>query len=301
LQYQFNITTNYLQDNLFLNKGITLSVLRLDQVHTVISGNKIFKLNYLLEDAIKSGYDRILTFGGAYSNHLVASAYACKLKGLRSIGVVRGEQPFNISHTLKDCLNYGMHLHYISREKYDKKDEPALIQELLTLYGNCSIIPEGGFHSLGAKGAADIMNYISDSASHIACAVGTATTLAGLLKGIKNHQQVIAIPVLKGMTDIPERLLFLNGIKYSADQLHIADKYHFGGYAKKDLQLFERMNEWYAKFQIPTDFVYTAKMMYGIMDMIQHDFFAEGSHIVCVHTGGLQGNLSLRKGILTYN
>jgi 1-aminocyclopropane-1-carboxylate deaminase/D-cysteine desulfhydrase-like pyridoxal-dependent ACC family enzyme len=301
LQYQFNIPTDILQDNLFLSKGIKLSVLRLDQVHPIISGNKIFKLQYLLEEAIKNGYDTILTFGGAYSNHLVATAYACKLKGLSSIGIVRGEQPFAISHTLKDCLNYGMHLHYISREKYDRKDESAFIQELLTLYGICSIIPEGGFHSLGSKGAADIMNYIKDTATHIACAVGTATTLAGLLTGIKSHQQVIAIPVLKGMTDIAERLLFLNGTKYGTDQLHIEDKYHFGGYAKKNKQLFDSMNEWYDQFKLPTDFVYTAKMMYGVLDMIRHGFFAEGSHIVCVHTGGLQGNLSLRKGLLTFN
>jgi 1-aminocyclopropane-1-carboxylate deaminase/D-cysteine desulfhydrase-like pyridoxal-dependent ACC family enzyme len=301
LQHHFNISTDILQDKLFLNKGINLSVLRLDEVHPIISGNKIFKLHYLLEDAIKCGYKRVLTFGGAYSNHLVATAYACKLQGLSCVGIVRGEQPINFSHTLKDCLHYGMQLHFVSREKYDQKDDPAFLNLLSSLYGECCIIPEGGFHCLGAKGAAYIMNYISDTATHIACAVGTATTLAGLLSAAKNHQQIIAIPVLKGMTDIPERLLYLNGLKYSAGNLHIEDKYHFGGYAKKNNELFGHMNEWYAQFKLPTDFVYTAKMMYAIIDMIKHDFFAEGSQIVCVHTGGLQGNVSLGNGILTYN
>ena len=299
--YQFNLPTDILQDKLFISKGINLSVLRLDRVHPVISGNKIFKLHYLLEEAVKNGHKRVLTFGGAYSNHLVATAYACKLKGLSSIGIVRGEQPLNISHTLQNCLKYGMHLHYTSREKYATKEEPAFMDELLALYGMCSIIPEGGFHVLGAKGAADIMTYIPDSTTHIACAVGTATTLAGLLNGIKSYQQIIAIPVIKGMTDIEERLLFLNGKKYNRNQLHIEDKYHFGGYAKHQQQLLDSMNKWYLQFNLPTDFVYTAKMMYGILDMIMHDFFYKGSNIVCVHTGGLQGNLSLQKGILTYN
>jgi 1-aminocyclopropane-1-carboxylate deaminase/D-cysteine desulfhydrase-like pyridoxal-dependent ACC family enzyme len=301
LQHQYNITTNNLQDNLFINKGIKLSVLRLDELHPVISGNKIFKLHYLLENAIKNDFERILTFGGPYSNHLVATAYACKINGLKSIGIVRGECPLNVSHTLKDCINYGMQLHYISREKYVQKENPEFLEEFLLLFGKCCIIPEGGYHSLGAKGAANIMNYVNDSATHIACAVGTATTLAGLLTGINSNQQVIAIPVLKGMSDIPERLFFLNGKKYDAQQLHIENNYHFGGYAKQQQQLLDDMNELYFKFKLPTDFVYTAKMMLGIIDMIKKDFFAKGSQIVCVHTGGLQGNLSLKKGLLKYN
>jgi len=300
LQYQFNIKSDNLNESFLIEKGIRLSVLKLDSIHPVISGNKIFKLHYFLEEAIKTGYKKLLTFGGAYSNHLVATANACQLNGIKSIGVVRGERPVILSHTLKQCLQYGMHLHFIARNQYDLNDKTALVKKLLNIYGECFIVPEGGYGFLGAKGAANIMNHVEANATHIACAVGTATTLAGLLMQVKSHQQLIAIPVLKGLNDIPERLLFLTGLKANAAQLHIEPSYHFDGYAKKNALLIAFMNELFSQHSIPTDFVYTAKMMYGILDMIRSDFFKPGSHIVCLHTGGLQGNLSLQKSTLTF-
>jgi 1-aminocyclopropane-1-carboxylate deaminase len=286
-----------LECEMLQQKVVQLKVLRLDTIHPVISGNKIFKLHYFLDRENKKP---IITFGGAYSNHLAATAFACKEKNMECIGIVRGEEPAILSHTLQHCLNYGMKLQFISRLEYDKKDTEGFIAALKNKYADCTIIPEGGYGIIGAKGASAIMDYIGNDATHICCAVGTATTVAGLLLNIQPHQKIIAIPVLKGMDDIEQRVAFLTEGKFNQQQLHIENNYHFGGYAKKKAALISFMNELYNKYQLPTDFVYTAKMMYGIMDMVEKNFFQPGSKICCIHTGGLQGNLSLQKNTLTF-
>jgi 1-aminocyclopropane-1-carboxylate deaminase len=278
-------------------KKVQLQVLRLDKVHPIVSGNKIFKLHYFIESLQNK---KVITFGGAYSNHLVATAFTCKQNNIDCIGIVRGEQPKELSHTLLHCIEYGMQLIFISRKEYDKKDTTSFIEELKNKYDDCIIIPEGGYNIKGAEGAAAIMDHISSDATHICCAVGTATTIAGLLLNAKPHQNIIAFPVLKGLTDIEQRLVFLTGGNFNKQQLHVEYNYHFGGYAKKTPELIQFMNELYNEHQLPTDFVYTAKMMYGIMDLIKKDFFLPGSKICCVHTGGLQGNLSLPKNTLTF-
>ncbi len=187
-------------------KNISLQVLRLDKIHPIISGNKIFKLHYFIEG---SQTKKVATFGGAYSNHLVATAFACKQYNIDCIGIVRGEEPKELSHTLLHCIEYGMKLRFISREEYDIKDTAAFTEALIKNDGECIIIPEGGYGIKGAKGAAAIMNYITSDITHICCAAGTATTVAGLLLNAKPNQKIIAFPVLKGMNDIEQRLIFL--------------------------------------------------------------------------------------------
>ena len=271
--------------------------MRLDEIHPIVSGNKIFKLRHFL-GIVKD--KTVVTFGGAYSNHLVAAAFACKQKSIDCIGIVRGEKPKKLSHTLQQCIEYGMQLHFISRDEYDKKETPGFIDELKNKYGDCIIIPEGGYDTKGAKGAAAIMDYINDDVTHICCAVGTGTTLAGLLSNVKPHQKIIALPALKGLNDIEIRLDLLTEGKFNRQQLQIENDYHFGGYAKKTDGLISFMNDLYNEYQLATDFVYTGKMMYGVMDMIEKDFFYPGSKVCCIHTGGLQGNLSLPKNTLTF-
>lgn len=283
--------------SLLQQKRIRLQVLRLDEVHPIVSGNKIFKLHYYLEGI---NNNTIITFGGAYSNHLVATAFACRQKNIRSIGVVRGEKPATLSHTLQHCLEYGMQLHFVSREAYDKKEDLSFIATLKNIYGDSTIVPEGGYGVEGAAGAADIMKYVPDDTTHICCAAGTATTAAGLLLKCAQHQQIVMFPVLKGMQDIIDRTFFLTEGKFNAGQLKIQYDYHFGGYAKKTPSLIQFMNELYDEHKLPTDFVYTGKMMFGVMDLIKRDCFLPGSLICCVHTGGLQGNLSLPKNTLTF-
>lgn len=280
-----NISFEELQNSLLDDKKLRLTIARLDKIHPVVSGNKIFKLHYFLEEGLASAHKTICTFGGAYSNHLVATAFACKEAGLKSIGIVkRGEgKP---TYTLSECIKYGMELHFVKRDEYKS------VQDENKISGNYILIPEGGYHPTGAKGAALIMNSISHlMASHVCTPVGTATTLAGLLQN-RSNQEIIAVPVIKNMTDIQERINFLNGGNTSY-RPHVLDEYHFGGYAKRTSELLDFMNQLYKLFNIPTDFVYTGKLMFAVFDKIKKGFFPEGSHIVCLHTGGLQGNLSL--------
>lgn len=295
-----NTPVEVLKSPLFSTAKLQLNVLRLDQIHPVVSGNKLFKLHYFLEEARHASHKTLLTFGGAYSNHLVATAYACKLAGVKSIAFVRGEKAEQLSHTLQHCLDYGMQLQFISREEYAAKDDSPFLAQLKEYYGDCTIVPEGGYHPEGAKGAALIHRLIQPgSYSHICTAAGTATTAAGLLMGA-DDEKTICLPVLKGMTDMEERIAFCCGGSYKKEQLEIFHDYHFGGYAKKTPDLLAFMNQLWQQHRLPTDFVYTAKLFYGITDKIKNGYFPAGSNILCLHTGGLQGNSSLPKGSLLF-
>jgi 1-aminocyclopropane-1-carboxylate deaminase/D-cysteine desulfhydrase-like pyridoxal-dependent ACC family enzyme len=295
------IDIDELYDDLFLEKQVTVSVLRLDKIHPLVSGNKLFKLHYFLEGAVKSHHKTILTFGGAYSNHLAATAFACKALKLKSIGIVRGEKPQILSHTLLQCIADGMLLKFISRAEYDTKDSPAFLTNLKNELGNYIFVPEGGYDPMGAQGAALIVETIKDKAyTHICTALGTATTVAGLLMASKPQQTIIAFPVLKGMVDIEERVIHLTGKKAFYENMQIINGYDFGGYAKKTPALISFMNQFWQKYGLALDFVYTAKMLYGIIESIKHDKFTKGSNIICLHTGGLQGNKSLPLNALLF-
>ncbi|MEO7768991.1 MAG: pyridoxal-phosphate dependent enzyme [Ferruginibacter sp.] len=295
-----HLPTQIISDVLYDQKQLCLSVLRLDAIHPVISGNKLFKLHYFLQEAQQQSFEGIVTFGGPYSNHLVAAAYACKAAGIKSLGIIRGELPALLSHTLLACMEYGMSLRFMSRQDYNKKEDPDFLKKIQLKYNNFLLVPEGGYHPLGAAGASLIMNLIENDISHICCAVGTATTAAGLLQRLEKHQQVIAVPVLKNMHDLEERVTFLTNRSFNNQQLTILNNYHFGGYAKKTEELIDFMNLFYQKHKVPTDFVYTGKMMFAVNDLIKKDFFPRGSKIICLHTGGLQGNLSLKSGVLCF-
>lgn len=279
-----NIVTDTIHNEALEQQGIALFILRLDLIHKVISGNKLFKLHYFLEQALASTEKTIVTFGGAYSNHLVATAFACKQLGLKSIGLVRGEKPTTLSHTLQYCMELNMQLEFLSREAYQQQ-----ASEANAIY-NGTIVPEGGYHPLGAKGAAEIMNLFPElNPTHIITATGTATTLAGLLMNKKISQQIISVPVVKGMHDIDERLHYLISDIPTYETWTDA---HEGGYAKHSPSLIKFMNDFYNLHKIPTDMVYTGKMMKAVMHKIDTHYFAAGSKILCIHTGGLQGNLS---------
>jgi 1-aminocyclopropane-1-carboxylate deaminase/D-cysteine desulfhydrase-like pyridoxal-dependent ACC family enzyme len=295
-----NIYTQQLENKLFAKNEVDVSIVRLDQIHPVVSGNKLFKLHYFIEECLKTTHKTIATFGGAYSNHLVATAYSCQMMGLKSIGIVRGQKPLKLSHTLEQCIAYGMRLIFISREDYTKKDNNNFINGLVGKRGNFTLIPEGGFHPLGTKGASLIMRSVDKEATHICAATGTATTIAGLVLSAATHQQIVGINVLKGITDTNERISFLTGNKTDPKQLRMLNDYHFGGYSKQSPELIAFMNDLYQQYQLPTDFVYTAKMLFAVFDSIAKGLFPKGSKISCLHTGGLQGNLSLPYNTLIF-
>lgn len=274
------------------NKNINCSMLRLDEVNEHVSGNKLFKLYYFLEQAINERKG-ILTFGGAWSNHLAATAYACKNLNLNCKGIVRGEHPKSLSSTLQFCVQQGMQLMFVSRSEYDHiKTGNTLIDE------SNIIIPEGGYSSTGKQGAGLIRHFFSkENYTHICCSIGTGTTFAGLLAD--DHHQYLGFTALKNMNDIGERINYLSGNKQFADYKIIHD-YHFGGFAKYTNALITFMNEFYAAHHIPLDFVYTGKMMFGISKMIEENYFPGESRILCIHTGGLQGNSGLPENTLMF-
>jgi 1-aminocyclopropane-1-carboxylate deaminase len=290
LKFPLHINTSIVHDSLLTQKNVQLSVLRLDEINEHISGNKLFKLYYYLQNAIAKNKEGILTFGGAFSNHLVATAFACKQQNLKAIGIVRGEKPTTLSHTLLQCEEFNMQLIYVPRQEY--------IFFNVSAFYNFEIVPEGGFGQEGARGAMQIMNYLNnENYTHICCAVGTATTLAGLSLNNNSNKEIIAVPAIKNMTDIGDRL---NQLQSNNKNITIHNKFSFGGYAKYNQQLVDFMNWFYNISKIPTDFVYTAKLMYTIFQLIEDNYFKPESRIICLHTGGLQGNKSLAKNTLVF-
>ena len=270
-------------------RQIQTDVLRLDKLHPIVSGNKWFKLKEHL--ALVKPDQPILTFGGAWSNHLVATAYAAKEAGLEAIGIIRGQRPASLSATLEDALAYGMRLEFISRQQYQQKEDPAFLGELFHRFPGAYIIPEGGGGLPGIKGSEDILR-LSDTTryTHIACAIGTGTTFLGLLRAATPEQTIIGVPVIKGMdtlASVDARALLL-------------PQYHFGGYARHPQTLLDFMNSFYRTTGIPTDIVYTGKLFFAITESIREELFPAHSRLLIIHSGGLQGNRSLPSGKLLF-
>jgi 1-aminocyclopropane-1-carboxylate deaminase/D-cysteine desulfhydrase-like pyridoxal-dependent ACC family enzyme len=278
---------------LLAQKGISLSIARFDKCHPVISGNKIFKLQPFIDEAISRKCDHLVSFGGAFSNHLLAMSFACKEYGISSTGIIRGDDGAGLNQTLQQCQQYGMRLEFVSREQYADLKSIQSNQWIQEKFGEHVMIPEGGYHPTGATGAmAMYKSLTSHSFSDIAIPVGTGTTLAGFLMADRGRHRILGISCLKGLRDTSERMKFLTG-EERHDNLSLIQDYHFGGFAKYDSSLIDFINEFHESTGIETDFVYTGKMLFAIMDMIRHDRFSEGSKIVCIHTGGLQGNHSI--------
>jgi 1-aminocyclopropane-1-carboxylate deaminase len=286
-----NITVDPI--DLFIKKGIHVSVLRLDKLHPVVSGNKWFKLRYYLEDARLQQKKKIVTFGGAWSNHIVAVAAACQLHGFASAGIIRGEEPRILSRTLANAKNYGMELHFISRDDYSQKTVPRKLEGEENYFIN-----EGGYGEKGAEGAATILEYAKNGFTHFCCAVGTGTMMAGLINGGDTRQEVIGISVLKNNKDLEPSVGSLLGSERK--QWQIIHDYHFGGYAKHTPGLIAFMNDFYGQTGIPSDFVYTGKLFYAVTTLINDKFFPTNSRLLLIHSGGLQGNTSLEKGTLIF-
>ena len=275
-------------------KQVEVSVLRLDKIDPLLSGNKWFKLRYYLEEAIQQGKKTVVTFGGAWSNHIIATAKASKLFNLSSIGIIRGERPGILSTTLKQAEELGMELHFVSREDYAEKRIPTTLGE-----DEYYLINEGGYGELGAKGASTIVDqFEQNNFSHICCATGTGTMLAGIRNAVAPDRKVVGISVMKNNLSLEEAVMSL--LSDPSLPFTILHEYHFGGYAKLTTELTSFMNDFYNKTGIPTDIIYTAKLFFAVNDLIKKNYFPAGSHVLVIHSGGLQGNASLGKGTLIF-
>jgi 1-aminocyclopropane-1-carboxylate deaminase len=286
-------------EGIFAHSGIAVDVLRLDLIHPLASGNKWYKLKIYLQEAETQNKSTILTFGGAYSNHILASAAACKEHGFRSIGIIRGEEPILYSKTLEYAQSLGMKLYFISREAYKKKTIPNSVYEE-TEQQCIYFINEGGYGLPGRKGAESIMEEITKpDYTHILVAIGTGTTLAGLVAAKTYKQQVIGISVLKNNLTLSQKINALLPEKLH-DQYILFHQFHFGGYAKQGAALISFMNQWFRQTGIPTDFVYTGKLFYAANVLINENYFERGSKLLIIHSGGIQGNHSLPNGTLIF-
>ncbi len=273
-------------------------MLRLDLIHPVLSGNKWFKLKYYLQQAIaqKQG---ILTFGGAYSNHLVATAIACKLGGIPSIGIVRGEPAATLSPTLLEVQAYGMQLQFVSRTGF--QDDQALIAAMQEAHPDYLVVPAGGQGEAGVRGATEILSLVNLQAyTHVACAIGTGTMFTGLIKALLPHQHALGFSSLKIAGHNHNSILDFVKTFVTPSRFSVLYDYHFGGYARKSSTLIAFMNDLYQTHRLPTDFVYTGKLMYGINDLIDKGYFPGNSHMLIIHSGGLQGNRSLTPETLSF-
>ena len=275
------------------NESIHIDMLRLDLIHPVISGNKWYKLRQNLEQAKISGSQSILTFGGAYSNHLVAAAAAANASGISAIGIVRGNDDTALTSTLTQCREMGMQLHFISREEYKQKNDEVWLSELSAKFNDPFIIPEGGANEWGRLGAEDIAAQIPEGYTHVCVSAGTGTTFIGLRNALPLQMNVIAFAPMRDGQYLEEEIE--SHLKRGKDgNWWLFDNWHFGGFAKSNNELISFMNNFYKINDCPLDIVYTGKMMYGVQELIRTDFFAPGSKVLCIHTGGLQGNSSVQ-------
>ncbi|WP_083194420.1 1-aminocyclopropane-1-carboxylate deaminase/D-cysteine desulfhydrase [Wenyingzhuangia fucanilytica] len=277
---------------LLQDKGVLLYVKREDLLHPFISGNKFRKLKYNIQEAKNQKKDCLLTFGGAYSNHILATAAAGKEFGFKTVGVIRGEElgidlekNFDKNPTLKQAHQFGMEFLFVSRAEYQQKNETDFLASLLNKYPNCYILPEGGTNSLAIKGCEEILSETDKDFTHVCCALGTGGTVTGIINSSAAKQNILVFPSLKGSWIADE----INSLKPNKQNWKVISEYHFGGYGKVSEELITFINQFKKDTNILLDPIYTGKMLFGILDLIKNNHFKKESKILAIHTGGLQG------------
>ena len=279
-----------LKDPLFESKELRFLIKREDLIHPEISGNKWRKLKYNLEEARRLGFSTVLTFGGAFSNHIEAVAAAGKLFDFKTIGIIRGETRAAKNPTLTKAAVNGMELHFISREAYRMKEDSDFIDQLHEKYESFYLLPEGGTNDLAITGCREIVAQIDQPFDVICCPVGTGGTITGIIASLDKSVKVYGFPALKGdflKNDVEKFLSSIWGDGFP--EWRLLTDYHFGGYAKITNQLVAFIKDFKRINSILLDPVYTGKMMFGIYDLIKKDHFPKGTQIIAIHTGGLQG------------
>ena len=286
-----------IQSILSFSQSQKVDLLRLDLLHPIVSGNKFYKLQFYIAAAIENGVSKVASFGGPYSNHIVALAYTAKEAGLKSIGYIRTNADEPITPSLKDAKAYGMELVYLGRTDFQSKKASILqSSEAMTDF---YFIDEGGYGTIGAKGAATILTEQNTvHYDYIICAVGTGTMLAGCINAASPNQKIIGIPVLKNEGSIESEINALIEDKNRTYTLLL--QFHQGGYAKTNPMMLDFMNRLWDTEKIPTDIVYTSKLLFGVEQLIQENYFEKDASILVIHSGGLQGNRSLPAGSLKF-
>ncbi len=271
--------------------GVRLLLKREDLNHPFVSGNKWWKLKYNLLEAVRQHHATILTFGGAYSNHIYATAAAAKELNIKSIGIIRGERTLPLNRTLRFAMDQGMQLHYVSRESYREKETPAFHEKLRNQFGDFYLIAEGGTNELAVKGCEEFGSKLNTvQADYLCMPVGTGGTIAGIIKTISPGTTVLGFAVLKDAGFLEPKIRTLAGGSRDAEWKVVTD-YAYGGYAKRNDLVTAFMRNFRERMNVRLDFVYTGKMMCGVFDLIEKGFFERGTTVLAIHTGGLQGEL----------
>ena len=286
-----------LESDDWIKRGIELYIKRDDLIHPLVSGNKWRKLKHNVIHAQANNYKGILTFGGAFSNHLIATASACEILGFKAIGMVRGDELNSTSNdTLKSCVNLGMKLIFLSRNTYKNRNNIDFQNELKSLYSDYFIVPEGGANLFGILGCKEILKEIPFTPDHIFVAQGTSTTSCGILLSKAVYSILHVVPVLKGDDSYNEMLNLLNlatlDEKKSMELLsnvHFHNDYHFGAYGKYTPPLIDFIKRIKKLHKLPLDHVYTGKVFYALFEELKKPIY-DNKKIVFIHTGGLQGS-----------
>lgn len=289
-----------IEDPLIKDSGIKLFIKREDLNHSELSGNKWHKLKYNLITAKEKGYETLLTFGGAYSNHIYATAAAGKLFGFKTIGIIRGEEHLPLNPTLSFAASAGMKIHYVNRKSYREKNSSEFIKKLTEKFGNFYLVPEGGTNKLAVKGASEIISNIDIDFDYVCCACGTGGTLAGLVTGLNGKKKALGFSVLKGgsflLNDVEKLIYESVGKKYNNWDINL--DFHFGGYAKINSELIEFFHTFQKITSIPIEPIYTGKLLFGVYNLILNHYFSNGINILVIHTGGLQGLIGMKNKLL---
>ena len=273
--------------NIEFPNGVELFIKRDDLLHPVISGNKFRKLKYNLQEAKQLGYSKLLTFGGAFSNHIVAVAGAGNEFGFETIGIIRGEElatKIDENPSLQLAQSLGMKLHFISRSEFQNKESAVFLSHFETQFGSFYLLPEGGTNALAIQGCKEIIGEEEKAFTHICCAVGTGGTISGIIEGAYEHQKIIGFSALKGdfLYDVIRKFV-------TKTNWELETKYHFDGYGKVSDALISFLNDFYEQTQIPLDPIYTGKMVFGVLEKIKNNEFPSNAKILLIHSGGLQG------------
>ena len=290
------------KDPLLKEMKISLFIKREDLNHPDLSGNKWHKLKYNLLEARKQGKKTLLTFGGAYSNHIYATAAAGKIFNLNTIGIIRGEDHLPLNPTLSFAKDNGMKLYYLDRTSYRQKNSPEIINHLQEKFGDFYLLPEGGTNEFAVKGCSEIIGKVNIDFNYVCCPCGTGGTLAGLISGLNGRNFALGFAVLKGASFLKENVnsLLKNCGSNSFQRWDINLGYHFGGYARMDSVLLDFVKRFTSLTKIPIEPIYTGKMLFGIYDLASKGYFKEGNVIIAIHTGGMQGLKGLSSRIKNY-
>lgn len=289
-----------IEDPLIKDSGIKLFIKREDLNHPELSGNKWHKLKYNLITAKENGYETLLTFGGAYSNHIYATAAAGKLFGFKTIGIIRGEEHLPLNPTLSFAISKGMKIQYVNRKFYREKNSFEFIKSLREKFGKFYLVPEGGTNNLAVKGASEIISNIDIDFDYICCACGTGGTLAGLVSGLNGRKKALGFSVLKGggflLNDVEKLIYESAGKKYNNWDINL--DFHCGGYAKINSELIKFIQRFKKITSIPIEPIYTGKLLFGVYNLILNHYFNNGNAILVIHTGGLQGLIGMKNKVL---